>query len=213
VHHNGVSLFGLILHYPHDARRAGKKENGKTVSIGERDVPGVHVHQVDAVALETPKDRLNFRPARTELLLFVPGPFRERFFGEVGRLAEIDAGEVEHERAGDDGHLDDPEDIVTGEQFGNGAATGRRDRSFQQAPIHVAFTAIVAFALMDFDVRMALFGLVFNGKYATMNTRTEGQAKNQAVPFAVFPRPEEKLRSIPHGYTAGTIRRPLRRRL
>ena len=48
----------------------------------------------------------------------------------------------------------------------------------------------------------ALFGLAFDGKYATMNSRTEGIAKNQTVPLAVFLRSAKKLRSIAHGHTA-----------
>jgi hypothetical protein len=51
-----------------------------------------------------------------------------------------------------------------------------------------------------------------DGKYATMHSRAEGAAKNQAVPLAVFLRSKKQLRSIAHERTANKSLCPLRGR-
>jgi hypothetical protein len=180
--------------------------------LTEGNVAGIHINHEDAVPFKKPKDRLDFRPARTELLFFLRTPIRHYFFGEVGRLVEIGAGEIENERPGHDGHFDDPKFIVIGEHFGNGATTDVRDLTCRQPQINVSFAPIVGLLLMHFDGRDSLFGLAFDGKYVTMNSGAKGIAKKQAVPLAVFPRSAQQLRSIAHGHTANRRCGPLRGR-
>jgi hypothetical protein len=131
---------------------------------------------------------------------------------EVGRLIEIGAGEIEDEGARHDRHFDDPQTVVVMQHSGNGAAADVRNLALDQSQIHVAFAAIGALSLMVFDGRSAIFALAFDGKYVTMNCRSEGIAKNQTICLAVFLRAAKKLRWIAHECTADKSFGPLRGR-
>ena len=71
---------------------------------------------------------------------------------------------------------------------------------------------IGALSLMDFDGRFAIFALAADGKYVTMNSRSEGIAKNQTICLAVFLRAAKKLRWIAHEGTADKSFGPFRGR-
>ena len=176
-------------------------------SVPEGNVAGIHIGHEDAVAFEKPEDRLDFRPARTELLLFLRAPIGHDFFGEVGRLVEIGAGEIEDKRASHDRHFDDPKFVIVAEHFGDGATPDVRHVVFSETQIDIAFGAVVLRALMRFDGGNLLFRLAFHDKYATMNSRTEGVAEEQPLPFAVLLRSVPKLRSIAHERTGIPFRR------
>ena len=139
-------------------------------------------------------------------------PIGQHFLGEVRRSVEIGAGEIENERPGHHGHFDDPQPVVVTQHFRNGATANVRDFPLHQPQVHVALPAVVALVFMDLDGRPALFGLAFNHEHATMNSRTEGTAKNQTIPLAVFLRPAKKVRSIAHEHTANQSLRALRGR-
>jgi hypothetical protein len=184
----------------------------QNASFAERDVARIHVHQEHAETLEGPEDSLHFLPLGTELRLFLRAPIGEYLLGKVGRLIEIGAGKIENEGARHDGHFDDPEFVVVTQHFGNGATANVRNLALDQPQIHVAFAAIGALSLMDFDGRSVFFALAFEGKYVTMNSRSEGIAKNQTICLAVFLRAAKKLRWIAHECTADKSFGPLRGR-
>lgn len=72
--------------------------------------------------LQRPEDGLHLCPIRPELLRLLSPPIVEYFLRILWRFVELSPSEVEKVRRGDDGHLNDPQFVVTANHLGHGTA-------------------------------------------------------------------------------------------
>src|SRR5205085_1256727 len=117
----------------------------------ESHVARVYVHHEHTVPFEVAENRLDFRPAMSELLLLLGTPLREHLVGEVRRVVQVGAGEIQDKGPGNDRHLDDLESVVTSQELRDVAAANFSDGVFLQAEIDVALSGVVRRAFKDLE--------------------------------------------------------------
>jgi len=132
----------------------------------KRNVVRRDIHHMNAEAFQETQYRLHLRPARAELLLFLPPPVGEHLLGEIRSAVKKAASEVEHERPGNDGHLDGPQLIVVTQKLRNLAAADPHDPVLSQTQVDIALPAVIRLMHMDFQCSSrplyARFRLVFH---------------------------------------------------
>lgn len=104
---------------------------------------------------------MNFRPTRSELLLFGGLPIGYRFLRKIGRAVEMRSAKVQNEGTINNGHFNDPQFIVMGKQFGNRASANFCYPKFLQTKVNVSFANVSSFPFVNLDRQAALLSLAF----------------------------------------------------
>lgn len=78
------------------------------------------IEHEDAETFKSPNDGRGPGPVVCELLAFLGIPVGHDLFGELWRVVEGSAGEVEDEGGSDDGHFDDTQFVIEVEDIGYG---------------------------------------------------------------------------------------------
>ena len=135
----------------------------------ERDVAGVHIDHVDVEPFEFPKDRLDVGPSLPILLPLLGTPLRHDLLGEVGRLKQVGACEVQNEGPFHDGDLDDLKFVVEIQQCRQIASKNGLHFESLKVKVGIAFAGVARNRFMSLQRRHAELELAFGRKDNTVN--------------------------------------------
>ena len=128
---------------------------------------------MDAQIFKRAHHGLHRPPARAELLPLFRLPLHPYLLRKLGRRANISPGKVQHERPGDDGHLNHLQFIVGTDELGNVESQDFTDACASQQLVRRALPQIKLRGVMRFDGLAVSFDLVFAHVYTTADAEAE----------------------------------------